>query len=395
MNLGDGEDDLTGDGVVRADDARAAGSGFGDDSPDGDLATAFRTDALSSGIAFDAEAVEDEPAGTDDVVGLVHERGARAQVCVIRDGKVVLDEVHRCARDDLFWAFSAGKPFIALLVHRIAIEGLIDLDEPVARYWPEFGKPDITVRHVLSHRAGMPTSRSAVLDMLTMPSWRSSIRAAERAEPRWPAGEVPAYHVINYGFMLGELAQRVTGLPLRALYREKLFAPADLHDTYLGLPRSEWHRHVPLDGAGLPGLISKSFVNNRRVRAAVIPAAGVSTTARDLARFYSSLLTEEPAVAEMRTPTNDDDLIDRFLRMPIRYAQGVQLAGPIPGSNRPLGSLTSALAFGHNGSNVCIAWADPTKNLAFAYCTDRLATDYRAAARHMNAVANATIRRFG
>ncbi len=150
-----------------------------------------------------------------------------------------------------------------------------------------------------------------------------------------------------------------------------------------------------MDGAGLAGFISRSFVNRRRVRAAVIPAAGLSTTARDLARFYASLLTDEPAVAEMRIPTNDDDLIDRFLRMPIRYAQGVQLGGPIPGSNHPLGTLTGPLTFGHNGSNVCIAWADPTRKLAFAYCTNRVTSDYRSAAQHMSAVADAAIRQFG
>ena len=122
--------------------------------------------------------------------------------------------------------------------------------------------------------------------------------------------------------------------------------------------------------------------NRRRVRAAVVPAAGISTTARDLARFYQSLLDAGQGanpvftagtVSEACRPTSDDDL-DRLLGTRVRWAQGFQLGGPDDGSGRgrAMGRLSSTLTFGHNGSNCCIGWADPTRGLAFAYVTNLL-----------------------
>ena len=342
--------------------------------------------------------------GLDQAVELVTARGVTAQLCVLRDGKVVLDRGFGCAPDALFWIFSASKPFVALLVHLLAEKGELSLDDRVASHWPEFGqggKETITVRQVLQHRSGLPVARSRTLDALAMPDWDRSVRHIERARPSWPPGQVPAYHYISYGFILGELVRRVSGAAVPDLLAAEFLRPLGLRDTHLGLPGDLWPRHVPIRGRGAAGRISEAFVNRPATRRAVIPAAGISTTARDLARFYQALLSGgeldgarilEPATIEhARQPSSDGEL-DRFLNLPIRWSQGFQLGGASrePAGHRPMGRLASREAFGHNGSNCCIAWADPARRLVFVYLTDRLAGGHEGA-RHLAAVGDAII----
>jgi CubicO group peptidase (beta-lactamase class C family) len=340
----------------------------------------------------------------DRAVELVAARGAAAQLCVLRDGKVVLDRGFGCGPDALFWIFSASKPFVALLVHLLAERGELSLDDRVASHWPQFGqggKESVTVRQVLQHRSGLPVARSRVLDALAMPDWDRSVRHIERARPSWPPGQVPAYHYISYGFILGELVRRVSGVAVPDILATEFLEPLGLRDTHLGLPGDVWPRHVPIRGRGPAGRISQAFVNRRATRHAVIPAAGVSTTARDLARFYQALLgggeldgvriLKPETIEQARRPSSDGE-VDRFLKLPIRWSQGFQLGGASrePAAHRPMGRLSSLRAFGHNGSNCCIAWADPEHRLVFAYLTDRL-TSGDEGARHLGGVSDAII----
>jgi CubicO group peptidase (beta-lactamase class C family) len=343
-------------------------------------------------------------AGLARAVDLVRTRGATAQLCVLRDGHVVLDRAIGCRPDALFWIFSTSKPFVALLVHLLAERGALSLDEPVAGYWPEFGqqgKETITVRQVLQHRSGLPVARSLLQDAMAMTDWEQSVANIERARPSFPAGRFPAYHIISYGFILGELVRRVSGVPVRDFLRAELLDPLGLADTHLGLPDPLWTRRVPIRGQGSTGWIRQAFFNRRAIRRAVIPAAGVSTTARDLARFYQALLCGgeldgvrilAPATIEQaRRPSSDGEL-DRFLRLPIRWSQGFQLGGPgaDPDRGRPMGRLSSRETFGHNGSNACMAWADPTRRLVFVYLTDLLSAGHEGA-QHQSEVADAII----
>jgi CubicO group peptidase (beta-lactamase class C family) len=341
---------------------------------------------MTDGVESAPEGLGADPAALDRAVDLVRARGAVAQLCVLRRGEVVLDRTFGCAPDALFWVFSASKPFTALLVHLLAERGQLDLDDAVSRYWPEFGqrgKQDITVRQVLQHRAGLPVVRSMNRDALAATSWRRSVRAIERARPSLPPGQGPAYHVLSYGFILGELVQRVTHAHLRDVLRTELLDPLGLVDTHLGLPDALWPRHVPVRVEGRRRLIGEAAFNLRATRQAVIPAAGISTTARDLARFYEMLrrggeldgvrVLATSTVAEATTPSSDGE-IDRYLKVPIRWSQGFQLGGSSRDPLRPgaMGRLSSATTFGHNGSNSCVAWADPGRELAFAYLTNLL-----------------------
>ncbi|WP_141726008.1 serine hydrolase domain-containing protein, partial [Actinacidiphila rubida] len=219
------------------------------------------------------------PAALDRAVDLVRSRGAAAQLCVLRDGEVVVDEAVGCAPDALFWTFSAGKPLIALLVHLLAERGALALDDPVARHWPEFGrhgKERVTVRQVLRHRSGLATARGMLGDALAMTDWQRSVRALEGARLRWPPGRLPAYQPIAYGFVLGEVARRVTGTPPADLLTSELLAPLGLTGLHPVLPGELWPRHVPVRGRGPAAAVTQRVVNRRRVRHAVIPSAGVS-----------------------------------------------------------------------------------------------------------------------
>ncbi|MEA5365084.1 serine hydrolase domain-containing protein [Amycolatopsis sp., V23-08] len=333
-----------------------------------------------------------DPALERSVAELVRARGARASLCVLRDGRVLLDRSFGVPADALFWIFSASKPFVALLVHQLAVRGALSLDAPVAEYWPEFargGKGAITVRHVLRHRSGFASARGFAGDALTMTDWARTVRAIERVTPRWAPGEVAAYQPIVYGHLLGEVVRRVTGEDVDVLLRKEFLGPLGLADTHLGLPDELWPRHVPLRGRDAGARLTARMVNRRAVRRAVIPAAGVSTTARDLATFYQALLdgdvVDAVAVREARRPSGDA-VVDRTIRTRIRWAQGFQLGGV----GRPMGTLSGRETFGHNGSNCCVAWADPARGLVFAYLTDRVVSGHSAAA-HLGAVADAVL----
>jgi CubicO group peptidase (beta-lactamase class C family) len=342
-------------------------------------------------------------AGLDRALDLVRARGVAAQLCVVRDGRVVLDRAVGCRPDSLFWIFSASKPFVALLAHLLAQRGELSLDDRVADHWPRFGqrgKEAITVRQVLQHRSGLPVARSAALDALVMTDWDRSVRHIEQARPSWPPGQVTAYHYISYGFILGELVRRVSGAPLPDLLAAEFLGPLGLRDIHLGLPGDLWFRHVPIRGRGLAGRVSQAYVNRRDVRQAVIPAAGISATARDLARFYLALLRggeldgvrilEAATIGQARQPSSRGEL-DRFLRLPMWWSQGFQLGGgPGPAAARPMGQLAGPQTFGHNGSNCCLAWADPARRLVFVYLTDLL-TAGSEGARHQGQVSDAVI----
>jgi CubicO group peptidase (beta-lactamase class C family) len=216
-----------------------------------------------------------------------------------------------------------------------------------------------------------------------MPDWNRSVHDAEAARPRWPAGQVPAYHFVTYGFILGELVQRVTGTPVRQFLTEQLLAPLGLH-------------------ADPSELVNQIVFNRRAVRQAVVPAAGISTSARQLARFYQMLLSggaldgvrvlNPGTIDEARRPSSDGE-VDAFIKRPIRWAQGFQLGGPGPDPRdmtRIMGVTSSPEAFGHAGNASCTAWADPTRDLAVVYLSSRQ-LGIPAGIRHHGQVSDAII----
>jgi CubicO group peptidase (beta-lactamase class C family) len=346
---------------------------------------------------------------TCDPIALIRERGSPAQLRVYARGRLVLDESYRCRSDAQFILFSAGKPLVALGVHLLAERGTLGLDDAVATYWPEFGqrgKQGITIRQVLQHRGGLPVARGMPLDALLMTDWAASVRAIAQAAPAYPPGDVPAYHILTFGFILGEVVQRVTGRPVRDFLRDELLEPLRLDkDMCLGLPDAWWARHVPVGGRGPAELVTQLVINRRATRQAVIPAASVSASAAGLGGLYQALLDGgrgvlRPETIAAATRPSSDGTVDRYLKLPIRWSEGFQLAGERPGGARvgggyaPMGSLASRQTFGHNGSYVCLGWADPERQIAMAYLSSRLVSR-AAGAQHMSAVSDAVLTAFG
>jgi CubicO group peptidase (beta-lactamase class C family) len=344
-------------------------------------------------------------AGLERVVGLVTGRKARAQICVLHRGKVVLDQAFGCKPDSLFLIYSASKPFVALAVHLLAEHGAVSLDDPVTTHWPEYrqnGKQSITIRQVLSHRAGVPVAGGMLRTIRSLPSWERSVRDAERAHPRYPPGQVPAYHFITYGFILGEVVQRVSGIAFRQFLTDSLLAPLGLDDVHLGLPDAAWARDVPARATHPSELPNQYVFNRRAVRQAVIPAVGISTNARQLARFYQMLaeggqldgvrVLRPDTISEACRPTSDGH-VDAFIKRPVRWAQGFQLGGPGADPRdmaRLLGSRSSRNAFGHAGNASCVAWADPGRQLVMAYLSD-LQPGIDVGIRHVGDVSDAVL----
>ncbi|MFF8268237.1 serine hydrolase domain-containing protein [Streptomyces sp. NPDC016562] len=326
-----------------------------------------------------------DPAVLRRLTDVVQARGGAAQLCVLRRGAVVLDRAFGCSPDSLFLLYAATKPFAALAVHALAERGLIELDQPVAAYWPQFaqhGKGTVTVRHVLQHRAGVPVGRGMLRTMRTAHDWERSVRDLEQARPRWPGGKVAAYHFMSYGFLLGELVQRVTGRPFRDFVTSEFFVPLGLNDLHMGLPDDAWHRHVPARADHPSEWPNQWMSNRRRYRQSVIPSAGLSGTAAQLARFYQMLLEggtldgvrvlQPESVAEARKPSNDGGS-DASLKRPVRWSHGFMLGGPGADPRdlaQVMGKASSASTFGHAGTTSSVVWADPTRELVFAYLSN-------------------------
>jgi CubicO group peptidase (beta-lactamase class C family) len=335
--------------------------------------------------------------GWDDVARVAAERGGASSLVVLHRGDVVFEQHIGTEPDALFYAFSVSKPFTALAAHLLAQRGQLDLDAPIARFWPEYaanGKQEVTARHVLSHRGGAPYSTgSAIGDALRMSDWESSVAAAANARLRYRPGTVVAYELLSFGFILGELVRRIDGRPIARFLGEELLAPLGLEDTYLGLAADTWSRRVDLvKGHPIEHIRAAAF-NHRRVREAVIPAAGIHTTARDLARLYGALLRggdgaiPAAAIAAAREVSSDGER-DRVIGHTMRWGTGFQLG--YPGRVRPMGSLASASAFGHNGSAVCNVWADPDRDLVLAW-TNNVILPRRAGLEHISQLSDVVI----
>lgn len=343
---------------------------------------------------IDADAARDtgtDAAGLERVLevfdGLLENRThPGAQLTVRRAGRILLHAAGGTARPGedgpavtdrtLFLLFSATKPITALAIHMLAERGRLDLNAPVARYWPEFaqgGKEGATLVHVLSHQAGLPVGPK----WLTWETWcdlDTVARAMAERQARWVPGTDVGYHAINYGWILGEVVRRVDGRTLGRFVADEITGPLGLADTYIGLPPerdAEVAHHVDLSNE-FPFVAD---FNRPEVHAAQCGAAtGISTTA-DLTRFYTMLLRGgeidgvrlvRPETVARATGVVVDMQLDRTLKVPVRWALGFHLGGP----SSAFGRRSSKHTFGHSGHGSTTGWADPELDLAVAFFTN-------------------------
>jgi CubicO group peptidase (beta-lactamase class C family) len=293
-------------------------------------------------------------------------------------------------RDTLVDVFSVGKAMAALCVLVLADHGLVELEAPVARYWPEFaqaGKGGVTVQALLAHRAGLPAVRR-VLPAEAIYDWDTMTSALAAEEPWWEPGSTHGYHVNTLGFLAGEIVRRVSDASVGAFFRREVAGPlgADFHfglgpDADARIAEYVFGHEADAPASVLtgehefllgrvylnpPGLSGIGTVNTRRWRAAEIPSANGHATALGVARVYDGLLkgvlgaeTLARATAEASAGT------DFVLGRPSRFGLGFQLTQP----ERPLGPNPGS--FGHFGAGGSLGFADPDAGLAFGYVINR------------------------
>jgi CubicO group peptidase (beta-lactamase class C family) len=333
---------------------------------------------------------------------------AGAAVCVYSDGRPVADlaagladpgEGRPYTRATRQPFMSVSKGILAIAASMLADRGLIDLDAPVARYWPEFaraGKEAIPVRWLLTHQAGLaaldrPLSRDELL------SWTPVIRALEEQEPSWPPGTAHGYHSVTYGFLVGELIRRVTGMFPGPWVAEHVSGPLGA-DCHLGLPagfRGDIAPVLPfrpppgrqastlrMEPGTLPyraavGITSPPLspldVNQPEIQAAQLPAVNGVGSARGLARIFAAVIGEVDGV-RLLSPAAMEQARREHVRGPDLAAAAMAesalgLGFNLPTADRPLGGPGS---FGTVGLGGCRAWALPEAGLAFAYLPTQL-----------------------
>jgi CubicO group peptidase (beta-lactamase class C family) len=324
-----------------------------------------------------------------------------AAVCVIVDGSRVVDLAGGWADvdartpfglDTLVDFYSVGKAFLALCALQLVDAGLIALDDPIARVWPEFaarGKDAATLRHALCHRAAVPAIREPLTND-DLWHWDRMTAALAATEPWWEPGTRHAYHTNTYGHLVGEVIRRVSGEPVR----ERLAAVAGPlgADVHVGVPAGEEGRtarvvfvagggdgEVPLvDLSGLegdqlmemlsyfnpPGYSSMGVVNTGEWRAADVPSTNGHGTARGVARIYEALLDpgrllSSELLSEAVSPQSEG--FCPILHEDVTFGLGFKPTVP----RRPFGP--NPHSFGHFGTGGAVGFADPDARVSFGY----------------------------
>lgn len=323
------------------------------------------------------------------------------QLCVRHRGQVVLDRAIGHARGNEPGVvgqeqlpmrvsspvnlFSAAKAVTAMLIHRLVEQGLLELDDPVARHLPGFerhGKAAITVRQILTHRAAL-TRLPAIPADEQLALLHDDARRRELVlglRPQGRIGGLPAYHAVTGGFVLAEMMRELTGQDPRVLLHDWIKQPLGAQWLDYGLP-AEATAQIALNaqtgwlpapiawqlsrvvGAPFGAAIEQS--NHVLFQSALIPSGNVVSSARDIARFYQCLLDggmfegrrvfEPGSVAAAIRPDRKWASVDRVIGIPIRYSPGFMVGHAGIG----LYGFNRHATFGHLGLSSTLTWARP------------------------------------
>ncbi|WP_067564950.1 serine hydrolase domain-containing protein [Nocardia acidivorans] len=301
--------------------------------------------------------------------------------------------------------FSATKGIAATVIHRLADRGLIDYDTPVAAYWPEFaanGKERITVRHLLSHRAGLsglPAIAAGLDDILDHRLMEQRLAAAK---PDHLLG-TPTYHALTYGWLLAGLARAVTGRGMAELFRTEIAEPLGTDGIHLGRPpATSATTAATLHGGGLafvgttyvslvlgrsysfpgalgaaaralflPGLEEFLEGDTPPILDTELPAGNGVCTATGLATLYGALANGgmsqgrrflSPATVKAMRHIETFGLDHALMYIPMMWRMGYHSL-PIPGARA---------GFGHIGLGGSFGWADPNRGLSVGFVHNRL-----------------------
>jgi CubicO group peptidase (beta-lactamase class C family) len=302
-----------------------------------------------------------------------------AALAVFQNGEQIIDIV-RGARNTnpLFRAFSMGKPLTAAVLWRYKARNLFEWDTPIADFWPEFGtqgKSTITIGHILSHTAGLASNES--IPSADHSDWGRLISHIEDMTPATEPGTTVHYHSQTFGWIVGEVASRISGLPFDEAFKREVAFPLGLKNTSFTLDPSEFGRAMPVEAG--PGF-DETTVNDRNSmgRAQIMmPSGSMITTATDVAKFYSAISGKgkingvswlpEEVVSEVTSlhAEGPDEASGNYSRVGL----GVRLPSQPPNQ---YASENNHDTVGHGGMATCTGWASLTNNVTFAYITNRM-----------------------
>jgi len=350
-------------------------------------------------------------------------------VCFVLDGRCVVDlwgghydlaRTREWERDTLVNVYSSTKGMMAVCASQVIERGLLEVDAPVANYWPEFaaaGKERITVRELLSHQAGLCAVREP-LPHNGLYDWRLMCDALAAQEPWWTPGKAHGYHAFTHGFLVGELVRRVTGESPGTFFRKNVAAPLGA-DFHIGLDAANdartsdvYSMHIgnkppaetrPGDPPPMPPAAFAEFgrrmqdrtsmqwlalcnppmdrdaVNSRAWRGAEIPAVNGHGTARSLARIYGALARGgeidgvrilEPATIERATEEQVAGPERVFCgAVPMRFGLGFVLSDE---THRYARLAPNPRAFGHAGGGGSLGMADPDRHIGFGFTMNNM-----------------------
>jgi CubicO group peptidase (beta-lactamase class C family) len=375
----------------------------------------------SSGPAADADSVTGlvEPGfeAVRDAFAHNFERGREtgSALCVHVGGRKVVDLVggtfdtegtRPYGPDTLQLVFSSTKGATAVCANLLAQRGQLDVDAPVASYWPEFaaaGKEALPVRYLLSHQAGVPAIDRR-LSPEEMRAWDPVADALAAQAPFWEPGTAHGYHALSYGYLVGEVVRRITGRSLGTYFAEEVARPLGL-EFFIGLPAGLEERVSPIvganfgppsgEGGGAPSdyaktLLARSlnlggafrdpeWMNRPEWHAAEVPGGNGITDATSLSRLYAALIgpvesgPAEPLltaaqVERARTVlTFGPDQVFNSVGFALEQEIGLGFwrAGPVT----PFGGEG---AFGHGGAGGSYGFADPEHALAVGYVMNQM-----------------------
>jgi CubicO group peptidase (beta-lactamase class C family) len=328
-------------------------------------------------------------------------------VAAFHKGELIVDEWAGVANSEtkapvdsqtLFPIFSVTKGITALALHIQVERGHVDTAAYVSQYWPEFaanGKEKITVEHVLSHRAGIPQMPANTPEQLS--DWGWMIKHIAEAKPLFEPGKQNAYHVLVWGWIVGEIVCRTD--PKRRSFagfvQEEICGPLGVRDFHLGVRDGDLERVAKLYGGSdfgakdpygtmPPGVYPGGEIHNQRtMQQAVDPGAGAIATASSVARIFAMLaeggklngtsLLSELHVDGLVRPREGAQDADKILPIPVWFgAAGFWLGGE-EGASEPLVGDHRDIIYSPGAGN-SLAWADLRNNLAVAICHNNMDT---------------------
>ena len=346
------------------------------------------------------------------------------------DGEVIMDlwgghtnleRTEKWKEDTIVNVFSSTKGLAAICLLQLVEKGLVDLDEPVAKYWPEFaasGKESIPVRYLLCHKSGLCGIREP-LKSGAFTDWNLICSELAKQEPFWEPGTAHGYHAITYGHLVGEVVRRVSGKTIGQYFDDELAKPLGL-DFWIGLPEDKFSRVADLHPNKpvllqrllmpillklpkflLPNSLQLLFdftdpekpsgaafnnpknsldssdmeANSKRWRKAEIPAANGHGTARSLAKIYGALatggskdgvhvLTPETIELARQTESDGKDLV--LAQMHTRFGLGFMLG------TEDVSMGPNKNSMGHGGAGGSLGFADPDNKISLGFTMNQM-----------------------